>query len=196
MRLRKQRDDMQKSIHKASTARQHKRPPPLVRKGTARASALEMLSSFMQMSVVILHEQLEATKSEAVTDEDGKTTEIEVPDLPARRSAARYVMDKIAAAEGTYIPEGIDLEIDSETVLETGNKIIELVLQGSLSIEAGAKVFGLLQQQAQLHGLNELEELKAMVSRMNGDSSKVINGVPGGQQNPAWMRLQAGAPKQ
>ena len=178
------------SVNKAATARQHRRPPPLERKGTPKFGALQILSSFMDMSVTILHDQLNAVT--VTKGADG--AEVETPDLGARRAAARYVLDKITGAEGTYIPEGLDIVIDSDRVIDTGNQVLELVMNGHMSIEAGQKVFGLLHQQAALHGLTELDELREMVARLSGAAAKTVNGVPGSAQNPTWMKLAAGAP--
>lgn len=183
---RRQAEMMKDSIHKASTARAHRRPPPLVRKGTARASALEMLSSFMDLSVTILHEQLYAEVKVGET-EDG--TPIFAPDHKARRQAAQMVIDKVASAEGTYLPEGMDVVVDAENVVATGSKVVDLVLSGQLSVEAGVKVFGLLEKQAQLEGLKELDDLRAMIAQLSGEHAKTINGVPGSSQHPAWLRL-------
>lgn len=183
---------MKKSIHKASTARAHKRPPPIVKRGTARASALEMLTSFLDTSVQILHEQLHAERVTKMTDEDGNP--IYEPDHAARRRAAQLVIDKVAAAEGTYLPEGLDVVVDTENPLEMGRQVVELVLSSQLSVEAAQKIFTLLQAQAQLQGLNELDELRDLVAQLSGANAKTVNGVPGDDQNPVWMRLKQHAP--
>lgn len=190
-----QRHEIKQSVYKASTARAHKRPPPLPRKGTAKASAVEMLSSFMELSVNILHEALYAEIVTETTNEDGTVTETRTPDLKTRRQAANYVIDKVAAAEGTYLPEGLGVDADID-VLETGRRMLDLVLNGQLSIEAGVKVFGLLEKQASLQGLNELDELRKMVEQLTGDGAKVINGVPGGDQHPAWLKLAQNKPQE
>jgi hypothetical protein len=194
----RQEERIRASVHKASTAKAHKRPPPILRrpKSSKRATAVEMLSAFMGTSVELLHAELHAEMEVVTVGEDGNPVTVIKPDLKARRSAARYVIDKVAGAEGTYVPGGINLDLSNEDVISSGSRIIELVVNGQLAIEAAQKVFGLLQQQAQLNGLNELEELKAMVARMSGEAAQVINGIPGSDNNPTWMRLTAGAPKQ
>lgn len=194
MRQRHAAAELTKSVQKASTARQHRRPPPLARKGTPKMGALEMLSSFMDLSVTILHEALEA-ELPAGKDEQGQT--IWEPDHKARRAAAYYVMDKVAGAEGTYIPDGVSLGLEpGSSAIDMGQRVVDLVVEGQMSIEAGQKVFGLLQAHAALQGLNELEELRELVKRLSGDMARTVNGaaVPGSDQNPVWMRLKAGAP--
>lgn len=186
--------ELTKSIQKASTARQHRRPPPLARKGTPKMGALEMLSSFMDLSVSIIHDALHAER-DAGKDDQGET--IWEPDHKTRRTAAYYVMDKVAAAEGTYIPDGVTLGLEpGSSAIDMGQRVVDLVIEGAMSIEAGQKVFGLLQAHAALQGLNELEELRELVKRLSGDQARVINGgaVPGSDQNPVWMRLKSNAP--
>ena len=188
---RRQAELMTQSISKASTARAHSRPPPLVRKSAARTSALEMLASFLDTSVNILHEQLHAVK----LDKDGKPLKYEngeaIPDHGQRQSAARLVIEKVSGAEGTYLPAGLGVVVDADDVVATGGQVVELVLNGELSIDAGVKIFALLEKQAGLAGLAELAELRELVGSLTGANATIINGVPGADQNPVWMRLKA-----
>lgn len=185
---RAQREAMTESVNKAATARQHKRPPPLVRKNTARASALEMLSSFMEISINILHESLHAVRYDAkgnvMKNDEGQ----ELPDLKTRRTAANYIIEKVAGAEGTYLPEGMGIVVDDRDVMATADKVMELVMNGQLSIEAGQKLFGLLEKQAALYGLSELDELRKMVEQLSGAGARTIDGESV-DNHPVWLRL-------